>query len=116
MATSQEKLVNLQAELDELERKSIVYRGYQQANWYYLTAMRNVVLHYEKDKDIKELIQRLENLLVVYDDMRRRVAPQGPCSGDKDICGTHYLALVPMKYTEKDGIPYDFRCVMYPKA
>ena len=98
MATSQEKLVALQAELDELERKSIVYRGYQQANWYYLTAMRNIVLNYEKNKDIQELIQRLENMLVVYNDMRCRVAPQGPCQGLSGLCKTHYLPLHPTKW------------------
>lgn len=116
MASSQDKLVSLQKELDELETKSIVYKGYQQANWYYLTASRNIVLQYEKNKDIQELIKRLDNMLTVYNDMRRRVAPQGLCSGEKELCRTHYLPLVPMKFREKEGTPYDFRCVMYPVA
>jgi hypothetical protein len=116
MATSQEKLMTLQNEADELDLKSIVYKGYQQANWYYLSTMRTIVLSYEKTKDITELIKRLDTMLNEYNAMRRRVAPHGVCSGEDKLCKTHYLSLVPMKYVEKDGRPYDFRCVMYPTA
>lgn len=116
MASSQDKLVNLQKEIDEVDIKTTVYKGYQQANWYYLVAARNTVLHYEKNKDIQELIQRLDSMLMEYEFMRRRVAPKGLCTGEDQLCGTHYLPLVPMKYKEKDNSPYDFRCVMYPVA
>ena len=116
MATSQEKLMHLQQDLDEAETKIRIYKGYQQANWYYLDTMRSIVISYETNKDIQELIHQLEKLLVSYDGMRRRVAPPDVCTGEKAMCQTHYLPLVPMKYREKDNSPYDFRCVMYPVA
>jgi hypothetical protein len=115
MATSQDKLVNLQKELDELDTKILVYKGYQQANWYYLDHMRTIVLSYEKTNDIHELIRSLDTLHSEYNALRRRAAPKGVCSGERNLCGTHYLPLSPQKFTEK-GEPYNFRCILYPVA
>ncbi len=115
MATSQDKLVTLQKELDELDTKILVSKGYQQASWYYLDRMRTIVLSYEKTTDIEQLIRSLEGMLCEYKEMRRRAAPKGVCSGEGNLCKTHYLPLSPKKFTEK-GEPYNFRCSMYPVA
>jgi hypothetical protein len=114
MATSQQKLMDITAELDLMESRLNLYREYQKIDLYRSAALRKFVLEYEKQKNLETLIRQLDELLQDYFAMRIRVAPKEPCSGEpKALCKSHHLPLYVLKYTEK-GDPSVVQCTVYP--
>lgn len=92
MATSQQKLLDFQHDIEKLEKKKTYYEHYHFALYGRQCGMKKLVLAYEKDRDIKALIQGIDELLTYYYIMRGRYVPSDKCEGDYNgLCGTHLL-------------------------
>lgn len=113
MASSQQTLVDLQKEQDELDEKISSYEAYQAAAQYSIREMKKIALEYEKTKDRDALVKKLDSLLSYRDKMMRRNISPNPCSGEKGLCKTHHLYLTPTRYT-KDGVAEEAKCYMSP--
>lgn len=114
MATSQEKLIDIQKKCETLETKKFLYTEYRKADWFYQDSMKKIVEKYDKSQDFEMLIQDINKMYGEYEGLKRRVAPKVPCEGEgKDLCKVHYLPLFATKYTEK-GVPYVFKCSLSP--
>jgi hypothetical protein len=114
LATSQQKLIELQATMDDTNKKLLMLEGYKNAALTYTMDKKKIILEYESSQDIEKLIRQMDHLFQEYDRMKRRVAPLMPCKGEgRKICDAHYHALEPHKYTEK-GVVTEYRCALYP--
>lgn len=114
MATSQQKLMDMQQELIALEKRITYYGHYQYADLGHQRTFRRLALAYEKDQDLAKLIQGLSDMLDYYHMIRRRYIPEDPCSGTyKGLCNTHCLPLYPTGYS-KDGSVMTSQCALHP--
>ena len=105
MASSQQKLFDLQKEISLTETKITYYNHYCHADFGYLCGINKLVLAYEKTKDINDLIKGLDSLISYYEMIRRRYVPSAHCSGKyKDICDTHLLHLSTPVYSSKGDV------------
>lgn len=116
MATSQEKLMELRKELDQLEDHQRCYKQYQGAAWYYLGAIKKAVVAYESKKDIEVLVKELDSILRNYNTFLRRGILNERCSGDvKGLCEKHYLPMRnPYLYEKNEG--WTVKCKLYPET
>ena len=116
MATSQEKLMELQKELAQVEDHQRCYKQYQGAAWYYLGAMKKAVLAYESKKDMEVLIKELDSVLRNYNTFLRSNVPNERCSGDvKGLCEKHYLPMRnPYLYEKNEG--WTVKCNLSPET
>ncbi len=115
MATSQQKLLDMQEEMETLERKKEYYKHYHYAEHVRQCMMRKLVLAYEKDQNIENLVRGLDDLLGYYNMMRRRYVPTGPCEGSfKELCKTHMLPLGPPFLSEKGVVLKEPQCCLTP--
>jgi hypothetical protein len=110
MATCQQKLLDMQQEIEKQELMSKLYKGYREADWFYQASMRKIVLKYASSNDLETLIREVDRLLTDYKAMRQRVAPKESCRGEgTGLCETHLLPLYVTKRTEK-GVPLVWKC------
>jgi hypothetical protein len=94
MATSQQKLIDNQKKIEELDVKIKYYTHYQYATQKYIGAMRNLILLYERNQD-KEFLRKGLDFILDYTDMlmKRYVSPKS-CTGEiNSLCESHYLPL-----------------------
>lgn len=114
LATSQENLIEIQEELELLQKKSEAYTLFQHADKITQNDMRDLVKSYESTHDRHKLIQGLEKIVAYHDKLMRRAVPTEKCSGDhKGLCKTHYLPLHVTKYTNS-GYPEEVKCRLSP--
>lgn len=114
MATTQEKLIEYQREIEFLTNRNVAYKHYHEAELGRKFGINKLVLEYEKSGNIQTVIQGLDTLLTYYEMIRRRNISSAKCSGKpKDFCETHYLPLYVTKYTEK-GDPLIIKCDVSP--
>lgn len=114
MATSQQKLMDMQKELLLLEKRITYYGHYQYADIGHQRSFRRLALDYEKDLDAAKLIRGISEMLDYYHMIRRRYISDAPCSGTyKGLCDTHYLPLYPTAYS-KDGDVTSCHCSLHP--
>lgn len=114
MATAQQKLIDMQKEVLQLEKRVAYYGHYQYADIGHQQTFRRLALAYEKDQDVKKLIQGISDMLDYYHMIRRRYIPEGPCAGSpKGLCETHCLPLYATSYT-KDGHVATSECSLHP--
>ncbi len=115
LATSQEKLLGIQEEIETLQKKKEYYNHYHNAEYGRQCTMKKLVLAYEKDQDIEVLIRGLNELLDHYNKMRRLYIPNVACQGNyKELCKTHFLPLCPPFYSEKGTILRQPQCPLTP--
>ena len=113
MATVQQKLIDYQKEIENLEKKKKYYEHYKDASWYYQGASRKLVLEYEQKRDLEALVKGFHDVLSYYIMLRRRYVPSDPCKGEgKSLCETHLLPLSCTKWSEK-GDPIVWKCALY---
>lgn len=94
MATSQQKLIDNQKKIEQLDVKINYYTQYQNASQRYIGAMRNLVLLYERNQD-KEFLRKGLDFILEYTEMlmKRYVSPKS-CVGEVGtLCESHYLPL-----------------------
>ena len=101
MATSQQKLIDNQKNLEEVEIKIKYYTHYQYAARGYIGAMRKLILLYEREKD-KEILRKGLDFILEYTDMLlKRYTSTDNCRGEvNSLCESHYLPL----YQENRGV------------
>lgn len=115
MATSQEKLMTLQSEIEMLEKKIEYYRHYHSAQYGRQCHLKRLVLAYEKDMNLEALIKGLDDMTDYYEMIRRRYVPSGPCKGEyKELCQTHLLPLGPPILSEKGTVLREPDCPLHP--
>jgi hypothetical protein len=113
MATTQQKLMDYQKEIEILEKKKEYFEHYRTAALWYQAAMRKIVLDYEVNKDVEVLVKGINDVLSYYNTIRRRNVSSDPCKGrTNEPCESHFLPLTPVKYSEK-GEAIDWRCDLY---
>jgi delta 1-pyrroline-5-carboxylate dehydrogenase len=114
LATSQENLIEIQEELEMLQKKSEAYCMFQHADRLMQKDMRDLVKSYEETHDRNNLIQGLEKIVAEHDKLMRRAVPTENCSGEhKGLCNTHYLPLRVTKYNNS-GYPEEVKCRLAP--
>jgi chromosome segregation ATPase len=114
MASCQEKLMSLQKETEEIEKKIDYYGHYRDASLGFSRSMKRLIQSYEQIQDLEALIKELADLHSYYDMMRRRYVPKGTCSGSREgLCETHLLPLRPAIYSST-GMTVSSRCSLYP--
>lgn len=114
MATAQEKLLSLQKEKEELEKKILYYGHYRDASLGFSNSMKRIVQSFERTQDLETLVKEVADLHAYYDMIRRRYVPQDRCKGSaKGLCETHYLPLyTPVLAQQKEG--WSVRCALHP--
>lgn len=114
MARSQDNLLSLQKETEELAKKIEYYEHYHFASLGFSRTMKRIVHSFEETQDLKVLIQELADLHAYYDMIRRRYVSQDKCKGSgKGLCETHYLPLsTPVLAEQKEG--WLVRCALHP--
>lgn len=118
MATSQQKLLDMQQEFEHLEKKKKYYQHYHYASYGRQCGMKRLVLAYEKDKDLITLIQGLDELLDYFHMMFRRYIPPSACDGTyHGLCASHYLPFsAPARYSEKGTLEETAKCPLHAIA
>lgn len=115
MANSQQKLLDCQQEIEHLEKKKTYYQHYHYASYGRQCGIKRLALAYERDKDMKTLIEGLDELLTYYHMMFRRYIPSSPCDGTyQGLCGSHYLPFSkPALYSEKGTLEETAKCPLH---
>lgn len=94
MASSQQKLIELNDSLQILHKKSRCYLQYQRATREYLFTLRGLVKEYIQSKNLETLIKHMDTAVEVYIRMMQRSVPRESClSNDGELCETHFLPL-----------------------
>lgn len=114
MASSQQKLMELNEYIQQLDKKAEYFTHYQKAARYYQRSMKATVESYASTKDVDALIKELDSLISYYEMMMRRNVPDDSCDGVvPGLCTTHLLPLHAVKYTSK-GEPDVVKCKISP--
>lgn len=114
MAASQQRLIDLQKELDTLEEQTNAFLKFQQINRYILQTLRSLVLAYETTKNRKALVEGIEDLVNTEEKRFREGVSKEYCSGTvKDLCQKHHMPLQANRYSIKGEVE-DARCRLYP--
>lgn len=110
LASSQQKLMDLNEYIQQLDTKIDSFIHYQKASRYYQQTLETVVKSYVKNKDIEKLVKDLDSTIDYYEMMMRRYVSKDPCEGSyPGPCKTHFLPLQAVKYTVKGEID-DVKC------
>lgn len=98
MASSQQKLIELQKDITTLETKLEAYKHYQYADRIYFSFMRKLILLFEQNKDNEFLKKGIYCILQYRDMMRKRYVSKAPCEeNDEQYCTTHFLPIIENK-------------------
>jgi hypothetical protein len=106
MASSQQKLMDLQKEMDTLEVRIAAYQQYASVAKMISVEIRKIVLQYETTHDRSALLQRLHELCAAEEAILGPM--RGKCSGS-GLCSAHYLPLDPARYGPT-GMIRDTQC------
>jgi hypothetical protein len=114
MASSQQKLMELNDYIQQLDKKAEYYVHYQKASRQYLHSTRDAVHRYIESKDLEVLISEMDSVIGVYERMMRRSVPVEGCKGSKDgLCETHLLPLSLTVYPN-EGYKNVLKCKVSP--
>ena len=114
MASSQQKLMELNEYIQQLDKKAEYYVHYQKASRQYLHSTRDAVQRYIETKDLEVLISEMDSVIGVYEKMMRRSVPVEGCKGSKDgLCETHLLPLSLTVYPN-EGYKNVLKCKVSP--
>lgn len=110
MASSQEKLRDLNEYIQQLDKKAEFFTYYQKASQQYQRSTREDVQKYIQSKDLEQLIRDLDASVGYYEMMMRRYVPKMACRGEeKGICETHLLPLSMTVYPN-EGFKRVWKC------
>ncbi len=113
MASSQEKLRDLNEYIEQLNKKMEYFIHYQKASRYYQQTKRAAVLSYASSKDVEALVKDLDFAIDQYEMLMKRYVPKDRCAGSvPGDCTTHLLPLSAVKYTNKGEVE-EARCRLF---
>jgi len=114
MASSQQKLMDLQKEMDDLETKIAVYENYKQISLEKSRTLHALVRQYSSTQDRVALIRGLETMVSQEDKQLRSRISKEKCSGDLEgLCEKHYLPLSCARYSAT-GLVQEMKCRLAP--
>ena len=114
MASSQQKLMDLNEYIQQLEKKGEHFVYFQKATQQYLRATREAVHRYIETKNLESLIVQMDTVIDQHETMMRRYVPSDPCRGyEGGICETHLLPLI-TTIIPSDGYRHVMKCKVSP--
>jgi hypothetical protein len=115
LATVQTEIMELNNEIEALDKKIEVYTHYQQTNLKLLKRVRSAVQHYKDTQDRWYLEQNLYVIWETFAEEKRAYFKEDTyCKGEEGLCETHYLPLSSKPKWEGKTVSLITKCILGP--
>jgi hypothetical protein len=115
LATVQTEIMELNNEIEALDKKMDCYTHYQQTNLRLLKRVRSAVQHYKDTQDRWYLEQNLYVIWEAFAEETHSYFKRNTCcKGDEGLCETHYLPLTTKPKWGGTSVSLTTNCILGP--